>query len=327
MDDQVIAKLCDALELTLSPDNQIRREAEKYVYDSMAMNGFCSAMLHISTDPKYREGRKVDVNQAAAIQFKNMAEFHWRFRDEAHAKDSCVAGARYIIIQAEDKDYVRNNILELILQCKNDTVVRQLNYAVECIVRTDFPEKWPGLATEIQGYLNSDSEDKILLGLESLKSVCKRYEYEYGVGRKPLDEIVDNLFPRLEELVGLVQENNSLEAFDIKYRIAELLYVVNQINICDRYRSQEGFGKLMNFYQYALECNIDENLLTKTEDTDTIVFRKHRPEWKLKSVAMHFLFRVFQKYGNPKLCDEDDKELSQNISKFLISSINSHNLN
>lgn len=33
MDDQVIAKLCDALELTLSPDNQIRREAEKYVYD------------------------------------------------------------------------------------------------------------------------------------------------------------------------------------------------------------------------------------------------------------------------------------------------------
>lgn len=52
MEESDIPRLCEALELTLSPDNQIRRKAEKFVYEAMAHNGFCSAMLHIATNSK-----------------------------------------------------------------------------------------------------------------------------------------------------------------------------------------------------------------------------------------------------------------------------------
>jgi hypothetical protein len=311
------------LEHSLSPNNELRKKAEKYVYESMKMSGFTSAMLHISTNEKSNKGGNGKITQAAAIQFKNMSQTHWRFRDDTHARDACVDGFRFIIIGEEDKMFVRDNILELILQCKDDDVVRQLNYAVECIVRTDFPDKWPSLGEQIRAYIHTEDETKILLGLESLKSVCKRYEFEYGVGRKPLEEIVNALFPRLEEIVGQVQENISYIAFDIKHRIAELLFVVNQINVAERYSTKEGFQTLINFYQYALECTIDESLISKTEDKDVITIRKDRPEWKVKVVAMRFFFRMFQKYGNPKFCSEDDhdKQISQMISNLLISNL------
>ena len=179
----------------------------------MTMNGFCSAMLHIATEAKYLEDRKVNVAQAAAIQLKNMAEIHWRFRDVEHA-ENVTNGFRYIIIQEEDKNYFRNNILGLILNCADADVTRQLNYAVYCIVRNDFPEKWPTLATQIKEYIFDESdENKILLGLESLLSVCKRYEFEHDKGRDALNEIVDTLFPKIEEIALQVKENTSHEAY------------------------------------------------------------------------------------------------------------------
>jgi hypothetical protein len=317
MDEESITNLWDALELTLSPDNVTRKKAEQFVYQSMKIAGFTSAMLHICSNSKYNEGKKVDVSQAASIQFKNMAEIHWRFKSEAHARDATVSGFRFIIIQQEDKQYVRDNILELILQWENETVVRQLNYAVECIARIDFPDKWPQLADQIQAYLNTEDDRKILIGLESLKSVCKRFEFEYDVGRIPLEKIVHNIFPRIEEIVGQIEANETLQAFDIKYRIADILYTVNQINIWERYKTVEGFEKLMEFYKFGLEWAIDPELLEKTEDTDTIIYRKKRPEWRFKSISMRFFFRIFQKYGNPELWSKEDKELSEHISKFI----------
>jgi len=157
--------------MSLSPDNESRRKAEKYVVDAMNMNGFCSAMLTIASNSEYNNNRKADVSQAAAIQFKNMAETHWRFKNETHARDATCSGFRFIILQEEDKQYVRDNILELILNCKNITVVRQLNYAVECIARLDFPDRWRSLAEQIHAYLATEDEKKIIIGLESLKSV------------------------------------------------------------------------------------------------------------------------------------------------------------
>ena len=213
----MINELCNALENSLSPDNALRRNAEKIVFDSMAMNGFCSAMLHIATETKFMEGRKVNVAQAAAIQFKNIADIHWKFKSEAHAQDICSSGFRYIILAEEDKNYVKNNILELILHCKDEDVNRQLNYAVEWIVRNDFPDKWPLLANKVKDYIHDQEDEiKILLGLETLRSVCKRYEYEYEAKRNPLNEIIDTLFPKIEEIASQIQDNPSHDAFGKK---------------------------------------------------------------------------------------------------------------
>lgn len=273
-------------------------------------------MLHIASTPAYNEGRKVDVNQAAAIQFKNMAEIHWRFKDETHARDVTQVGYRFIIIQDEDKQHVRGNIMNIIMNCTNDHVKSQLNYAVECIVRIDYPDKWPTLTDHIKELIETDEEIKILTGLEALKSICKRFEFEYDIGRAPLDTIVNNLFPRLEQIVELLSEINNSTSFEIRYRIADLLYRANNISMSSRYNTPEGFDKLVGFYKYALELPIDDSYTKPTEDTDEIAHLKAKPEWKLKSVSMHFFFRMFQKFGNPDFSsDEELKAISNHLGK------------
>ena len=317
MESSIVEKLCQALELSLSPNNETRHEAENYVFEAMEWNGFCSATLHIASTPSYNEGRKVDVNQAAAIQFKNMAETHWRFKSETHAKDTLPNGFRFIIIQQEDKQYVHENIMNIILECKNDNVKSQLHYAVECIVRIDYPEKWPGLTEQIKEFINTEDEIQILTGLEALKSIIKRYEFEHDKGREPLDGIVNDLFPRLEQFVELLQNNDSSLAFDIRYRVADLMYRANNISMSQRYNSKEGLERLMNFYKYAIDLPISESLTTPTENSNEIAFRNNKPEWKLKAVSIHFFFRIFQKYGNPEYADDESKDFSNNFGKFV----------
>lgn len=72
----------------------------------------------------------------------------------------------------------------------------------------------------------------------------------------------------------------------------------------------------MSFFKFSLECDIEEGLITKTDDTDAIVERKKRNEWKIKTMSMRFFMRMFQKYGNPEfLGSDDDKEFCTHIGK------------
>ena len=77
-------------------------------------------------------------------------------------------------------------------------VARQIDYTIRCITKIDFPDKWPELAHTVREYINTPDtySNKVFVGLYTLKSICKRYEYEFNVKREPLNEIVDELFPR-----------------------------------------------------------------------------------------------------------------------------------
>ena len=177
MDETIVEQLWQALELSLSNDNETRRTAENFIFECMDLQGFCPSMLHISTNPMYYESRKGDVAQAAAIQFKNMAEFHWRTFSEDIKQKLINERERIIFIHQEDKEYVYNNILSSLLQVQNSTVRNQLIYAVEWIVKIDFPDNWPELIIQIQSFINSENEMMILTGLEALKPICKIYNY------------------------------------------------------------------------------------------------------------------------------------------------------
>lgn len=103
MDEEQIERFCQALDLSVSPDNKLRKEAEKFIIESMDKPGFIVAMLQIASNSAYNDGRKIDITQAAAIQLKNMAETHWRYEDNDHAKELREEGCKVIIISEEDK--------------------------------------------------------------------------------------------------------------------------------------------------------------------------------------------------------------------------------
>ena len=178
--------------------------------------------------------------------------------------------------------------MNIILECKNDNVKNQLYYALECIVKVDYPEKWPQLAEHIMQFTNTENEVHILTGLEALKSIIKRYEFEHDKGRESLDSLVNNMFPRLEQLVELLQNNDSSLSFEIRYRVADFIYRSSNITISQRYYSDDGLEKLMNFYKFALDLPINESLTTPTDESDEIANRNNKAEWKLKATSVRF---------------------------------------
>ena len=126
MEDEEIEKYCTALELSISPDNQLRKEAETYIIESMEKPLFVVAMLQICSNPDYNKDRKIDVTHAASIQLKNMAENHWRFQDDEYTKEIREEGWRAIIISEDDKKYVRDNILISYINVHSEIVARQI---------------------------------------------------------------------------------------------------------------------------------------------------------------------------------------------------------
>ena len=108
------------------------------------------------------------------------------------------------------------------------------------------------------------------------------------------------MFPLIEKLYEWIADDNSVEAANIKSKICVIFYVSNQINICARYNSPEGLNTLINFYLSNLTAPIDDHLTSLTEDLNEIEKWWKNPHWKVWSTSMHFMFWVFQKYGNPK---------------------------
>lgn len=55
--------------------------------------------------------------------------------------------------------------------------------------------------------LNSGDDKAILTGLQSLKSLCKRFEFELEDGRKDLHSLVQEAFPFLGAMVSKLMEH------------------------------------------------------------------------------------------------------------------------
>ena len=115
---------------------------------------FITAMLQIVSNPAYNEGRKIDITQAAAIQFKNIVEHHWKYKDDEHSQLMKEDGYRVIIIPDESKNFIKENILLTYINAHSEAVAKQLDFTVRVITKYDFPEKWPDLANIVKEYIH-----------------------------------------------------------------------------------------------------------------------------------------------------------------------------
>lgn len=81
-------------------------------------------------------------------------EYHWKFRDDAHAKKIAVEGFDFIILDQGDKQFVRTNILQCLYRTQNKSITKQYIRCITTIARFDFPDAWPSLLTDILQYLS-----------------------------------------------------------------------------------------------------------------------------------------------------------------------------
>jgi len=69
--------------------------------------------------------------------------------------------------------------------------MKQYIRSLTVIAKYDYPNAWPSLLFDLtNNYLNQQNEKAVLTGLQALKGLCKKYEYELDETRQPLFDIV-----------------------------------------------------------------------------------------------------------------------------------------
>ena len=106
-------------------------------------------MLEVSADTQ------IDPNLAlaAAVQLGQIIDYHWKFHDPEQAERISVSGFRFIILNENDKNYVRTNIVSKMFGCVSKPINKQYIRCIVAICRFDYPEKWPTLLNDISNAL------------------------------------------------------------------------------------------------------------------------------------------------------------------------------
>lgn len=232
-------------------------------------------MMQIASNAEYAHERVFDVNLAAAIQLKNMADYHWKYTSEVDAarviddSDEEESGPN-IMISQEDKEFVKTHIIQALSHAPSYGVLSQLEEIIYVIAKYEMPDKWPNAMGEIADLLNEGDEAKVFGGLIALKEVVHKFEYEFKEKRLPLQEIVSKLFPRIEEIFTNLIEINTDDAVKAKNIIVQTLYLANQVKLTDRYQNKQNFDLLLDLIHKAFTQTLPEEYTNHTTDADQI---------------------------------------------------------
>ena len=316
-----IEKFVIALERTGIADNDKRKEAETFIENEKEKPGFLQVMMHISSHPEYRADKTFDINLAAAIQLKNIVSYHWKFTTEEDAnrrfddESDEDENVKNIFISSEDKEFVKSHIIQAMSQAPSFGVLSQYEEIVHVVAKYEMPEKWPNAMTEIADLLNQEDEAKVFGGLVALKEVVHRFEFEFKERREPLQEIVDNLFPRIELIFNTLIDINTDDAVKAKNIIMQTFHLANQVKITNRYHNNKVFDSFINTIVKVLTQGLPEEYTELTNDADKISTLTKSDQWKLKTNWMKFLIRVFTQLWDPEMVEDVDLKLSKHFVK------------
>mmetsp|Transcript_42364 Transcript_42364/g.55850 ORF Transcript_42364/g.55850 Transcript_42364/m.55850 type:complete len:148 (-) Transcript_42364:2906-3349(-) len=130
-----------------------------------------------------------------------MIDYHWKFFNVEQADRISTTGFRYVILNEEDKAYVRTNIVSKMFACTTRPIQKQYVRCIITICRHDYPEKWPGILNDISNALQSGNDKGILTGCIALYCLAKKYEFELYESRDTLVQVMQQVSPTLGQIV------------------------------------------------------------------------------------------------------------------------------
>uniref|UniRef100_T1J763 Exportin-2 n=1 Tax=Strigamia maritima TaxID=126957 RepID=T1J763_STRMM len=152
------------LEQTLSHDNSVRQNAEKFLESVEINKNYPVLMLELLDKNEIA----VHIRVAGAVAFKNYVKRNWKV-DEDGSGDK---------IDQEDRTRVKQLIVGLMLKSP-EKIQRQLSDAISIIGREDFPGKWSDLLGEMVDKFQAGNFHEINGILHTAHSLFKRYRYEF----------------------------------------------------------------------------------------------------------------------------------------------------
>ncbi|XP_046861110.1 importin-7-like [Xenia sp. Carnegie-2017] len=284
-----ITKLSQILACTLDPS--LRVEAERQLNEFYQTPGFVSQLLQVvmSTDAQQ------SIRQSAGIYLKNMITHCWRNREQRDA----VGNETIFVISNEDKNLIRSNIIEAIIQSP-ELIRLQLTVCVSKIMLHDFPEFWPTAPQIIHNYLASDNQSSWFGSLVGLYQLVKKYEYKKADERIVLHNIMKEFLPLLYQRCAGLMQDQSTSATEIKKMIIKIIFAVFQYHLPTDVFTEQNLPPWMHIYQQIVDQQVPQECLDLNDDDE----REKSSWWKLKKWAIHSMWRLFDRYGTPGSIDK-----------------------
>lgn len=301
MDRETVVK---ALHATTVADDQ--KQAGEYLDKLSVIDGFAPELLQIACEATYPGA----VRQAAVIYFKNTILKFWEVDPDDAAQQ---AEHGEFKLSQRDRQLIMDNILEAVCVA-GDNTRPQLCVAAQSIMRTEFPDKWPGIVPAIKTKLATPDGNALLGALLLLYRMSKIYEYKRSKERQPLIETMKELLPVLQHHFAQFESNGSQESVTIQKLILKVFHSLIQFSL-NLEMMTTGMDCWINFCKNVLvrPCPPEIDAI---EDEDE---RAHMVWWKCKKWAAKILDRVFERYGAPGQVESDYAEFANHfLNNFSI---------
>ena len=283
-------KIVSILDITGKDNSQIKECEEKFSkYKALPQFGPLLFTLACNKDNQYSE----NISLNAAIQLKNYINSYWRYGDnEEINKSLCFDKEQIIVISNEDKNFIRNNILEgvlYIVEKENIKILKQFIQCVKKLLKLDYKDIWNNYFIEcIIKCFNSQNQKVIYAGILLFFQLSKLFQYEGKEEQKMYNEVLikvnNKLLFFINECKGL---KNNIEAMVI-YKLIKIFFKSFQGEIPELFINEEVFN---NWSEYIV-------LIIKTPLEQQYIDDKKNIFWKLKHVCFQTLTRIVQKYTN-----------------------------
>ena len=252
---------------------------------------FAPLLLEICCDINKKYSPLIELN--ASIQLKNFINSYWKFTsNELYNKSLVFDDEIIIIINDEDKNYIRNNILDAVIYIigiERGKILKQLNQCIKKILKFDFDSLWNDeYMKKILTCFNSNNEKQIYAGIILFHQLSKLYEYENS--EKQI--IYNNYLLQVNEyFLSIIQQckdlNNQIQVQFI-YKILKIFFKSFQNEISPLFLIDENYEKWSNIIITIIKNPISNDNIQNTKN----IF------WKLKTICFHIITKIYKKLSN-----------------------------
>ena len=290
-----ISKLSSILQVNSIDTKTLRENEAKNNYYKTLPN-YSPLLLTISCNNNKEFPEEICLN--AAIQLKNYINSYWR--NSENKKNINNNDSEYIVINEEDKKYIRIKILEAvvyIVNIENIKILKQLNQCVKNILKYDFKEKNinynKDFINKIVLCLTSKDLKQTYAGIVLFYQLSKIFEFDSEENQKIYEqELIKVNTYLLSSLYECKDINNGVQA-QFAYKIIKIFFKSFQGAIPEFFTQENIFEQWINYIINVIKVPINQENLNNSINTNNVksIFIK------LKRVCYQTITRIIQKFS------------------------------
>ena len=275
--------------------NENREKTEKY--KTLPKYGPLLLAISCNNENKFSE----EVSHNASVQLKNYINSNWKYGNDPEInKTLCLDNQQIIVISDEDKNFIRNNILEAVIyivERENIKILRCFNQCVKKILKLDYNSIWKNTYVDyIIKCFNSDNQKRIYAGIMLLYQLSKLYQYEDEEKQKDYNEVLIKITNRIIFFMKECKKlNNNVEAM-VLYKLIKIFFKSFQVNTPELLKTPDVFNEYSEIITHIIKYPLNQQYI---EDKKNIF-------WKLKDLCFQILTRIVQKNTNCSIKEKND---------------------